>query len=278
MNHSNVLMSLKYIPYMSGALIFILICLVMINREDRVVLSACHELSGMIRAKGINSVWYKKTADFLKRNGAQFHYGKNFCPSRLLVLQILCGLMGMIIGSSMSFMAGIAMTAVVWFLPKILLKYLNKNDNEKMLGEVKLVYNCLAMQIRSGMVITDALMEIYSSVSERRLRTALIDLASDIAMKSNVVSALETFQLKFDNRYIDALCITVIQALESGQAIELLNDISEQIKDMEAAVLEGRKGKLDRSITFYQLGILAATLVVILYACVRYMLDAATFL
>jgi hypothetical protein len=67
----------------------------------------------------------------------------------------------------------------------------------------------------------------------------------------------------------------VLQALESGQAVELLADISEQIKDMEASLLEKRKGRLDRSVTFYQLGILGAILAVILYACVKYMLSAA---
>ena len=52
--------------------------------------------------------------------------------------------------------------------------------------------------------------------------------------------ALERFQGQFNNRYIDSLCITVMQAMESGQAVELLTDIADQIRDMELT-LQGRR-------------------------------------
>ena len=103
-----------------------------------------------------------------------------------------------------------------------------------------------------------------------------MDLAGDIVMKADIYEALERFQKKFDNRYVDSLCITVLQALESGQALELLSDIGEQIKDMEALVMERKKASLDRSMTFYQLCVLAAVLGVALYACVTDMFAAAS--
>ena len=51
---------------------------------------------------------------------------------------------------------------------------------------------------------------------KRRLRQACLDLAGDIVMKADIYEALEHFQEKFDNRYVDSLCITILQALESG--------------------------------------------------------------
>ena len=60
-------------------------------------------------------------------------------------------------------------------------------------------------------------------------------------MKADIYEALDRFQSRFDNRYIDSLCITILQALESGQALALLGDITEQIKDMEETVLERKK-------------------------------------
>ena len=95
-------------------------------------------------------------------------------------------------------------------------------------------------------------------------------------MKADIYDSLEKFQGKFDNRYVDSLCITIFQALESGQAIELLRDIGEQIKDMEETVLERKKAALDRSITFCQLGVLTVVLGLVVYACVSYMFGAAT--
>lgn len=89
--------------------------------------------------------------------------------------------------------------------------------------------------------MTDALAECYGSVQEQRLRAALLDLAGDIVMKADIYEALDRFQNRFDNRYVDSLCITILQALESGQALALLGDISEQIKDMEETVLERKR-------------------------------------
>lgn len=161
------------------------------------------------------------------------------------------------------------------FLPGWMLVYLNRRDNFLLLPEIKLVYHSLEIQMKAGVYVMDAMAECYGSVQERRLRQALLEFASDIVMKADVTEALERFQSKFDNRYIDALCITLLQAMESGQAVELLSDVAEQIKDMEAVVLERKKSALDRSITFYQLGILTAVMGVVLYACITHMYNAA---
>ena len=122
----------------------------------------------------------------------------------------------------------------------------------------------------------DALAECYGSAKEKRLKQALLELAGDIVMKADIYDSLNRFQAKFDNRYVDSLCITILQALESGQAVELLRDIGEQIKDMEKAVLERRKAALDRKIMFCQLGVLTVVLGLALYACVSYMFGSAS--
>ena len=153
--------------------------------------------------------------------------------------------------------------------------YLNGKDNEKLLPEIKLVYNALELQIRAGVYVTDALAECYGSVHERRLRAALLELAGDIVMRADIYDALEKFQGKFDNSYVDSLCITILQALESGQAVELLSDIGEQIRDMEQSVMERKKAALDRSLTFYQLGVLTVVLGIALYACLTHMMGSA---
>lgn len=254
---------------------FIVVLLLLCRRTERLILSACRDISGLIKERSRNAVWYRDTERMLKKTGASFHYGKKINPGRYLAVRLLCAFAGFCVGSIFSLVYGIIFTVFMWLLPMLLLNYLNKSDNEKMLTEIKLIYSSLAMQIRAGINMSDALLECYSCVREKRLRGALLDLASDLVMKSDIFKALEDFQGKFDNRYIDSLCITVIQALESGQAVELLGDISEQIKDMENSAMEKKKGKLDRSITFYQLGILAAVLIVILYACVNYMFEAA---
>lgn len=241
------------------------------NRTPGKLLTAYHEFAAFLREKEHASNWYQKRTKWLQRNGACFHYGTRVEPLRFLVLELSLGLTGIVVGNKIHIIVGLAAFGGMFFLPSGLLVMLNKRDNERMLPEIKLVYHALEIQTRAGVYVTDALAECYGSVTERRLKSALLELAGDIVLQADIVASLDKFQGKFDNPYIDSLCLTILQALESGQAVELLRDIGEQIKDMEQVVLERRKAGLDRGVTFCQLGVLAVLLGVALYACVSSM-------
>ena len=73
------------------------------------------------------------------------------------------------------------------------------------------------------------------------------------------------------------MCITILQACESGQAVELLGDIAEQIKDMEVLIQQKKKDQLDRSTTFYQLGVFVISMGLTLYLCISNMFSASLF-
>lgn len=276
MEERQILWMLKLLPIVS-ALLTVLFFYVLRTayHPERLILKAYRELSGFLEERGKKSVWYQRTEKWLRRNGAAFHYGRRIDPARFLAVRIVLALLGLLVLSRVSIWAGMGGLVCLFFLPVLLLDYLNRRDNESMLPELKLVYHALEIQIQAGVYVTDALSECYGSVQEQRLRMALLDLAGDIVMKADIYEALDRFQNRFDNRYIDSLCITILQALESGQALALLGDISEQIKDMEETVLERKKGALDRSITFYQLGVLTVVLGIALYACVTYLFGAA---
>lgn len=244
------------------------------QRQKR-LLKAYYEISGLLREKGRTGNYYRRGARWLLKNGAAYHYGKWVEPVRFLALCLVLGLAGAYVCAPMG--AGYGATAffLLAFLPVWLLQYLNKRDNERLLPELKLVYHALEIQIRAGVYVTDALAECYGNVQEKRLRQALLELAGDIVMKADVYDSLERFQGKFNNSHIDSLCIIILQALESGQAVELLRDIGEQVKDMEEVLLERKKAALDRRITFCQLGVLTVVLGIALYLCVSYMFGAA---
>lgn len=275
MEERQILLCLEILPFVVAVLIFLLLIGLSIQYPKQMLLQACEEFTGLLREKNRDSGWYRRTEEWLKKNGAIFHYGKWMNPTVYFTLRIVLALMGLLAVSMISMGYGILVGIILFFLPGWMLTYMNRKDNLELLPEMKLVYHSLEIQIRAGVYVTDALAECYGSVRQRRLRQALLDLAGDIVMKSDIYEALDRFQEKFDNRYIDSLCITILQALESGQAVELLSDISEQIKDMETVVMERKKGALDRSITFYQLGVLAAVMGVVLYACITHMYTAA---
>lgn len=255
---------------------FAMLVLLAVNyHPGRLLLTTYEEFSRQLIAGKKSILDYRKVQLFLSRNGAAFHFGRWIEPIKFTGIRIVLAGMGMMTGAYFHMIYGILLAFFFFWIPGILLIYLNSRDNERLLPELKLVYNALAVQIRTGVYVTDALAECYGSVREERLRSALLELSGDIVMKSDLDEALERFQEKFDNRYVDSLCITILQAMESGQAVDLLSDIAEQIKDMEVTVLSRKKGALDRSTTFYQLGILAAVLIMVLYACITHMFAAA---
>lgn len=243
----------------------------------RRLLQAYEEFRGYLASRSRDSTWYQRTEEWLLKKGAVFHFGRWLQPEIWLTLNLAIALIGFAAGWQFAPGIGIILAAGCYFLPRMLVQYLNYQDNERMMPELKLIYHGLEIQIRAGVYVTDALTECYAGVRDVRLRQALLDLAGAVTMKADVYDALNHFQCCFDNRYIDALCITLLQALESGQAVELLSDIAEQVKDMEVSIMGRRKGALDRSLTFYQLGILAAVLGIVLYACVTQMFSVVLF-
>lgn len=261
-----------------GILVFgELICIGITASPQRLVLKAYENIcmQAKNRKKGVFD--YDRWEHYLCVNGAAYHYGQWINPVSYIAVCIVTGLIVFAIGCNWGIFFAVIMGAVGLFLPGILLEYLNKKDNEKLLAELDLIYSALAIQIRAGVYITDALAECYGSVSHPRLREALQNLSGEIVMKADLDNALERFQGQFNNSYIDSLCITILQAMESGQAVELLGDISEQIKDMEILLQQKKKEQLNRSVTFYQLGIFALILVLVLYACVAHLFSAELF-
>lgn len=253
----------------------LLLIITLTCRPQKLLLQTYEEVSRSLKKSRNGLLDYQKLQAFLQRNGADVHFGKWIGPISYTAIRLVLGGMGLLLGSVHEIWTGLFLAVVFFLIPDALLIRLNHQDNERMLPELKLVYNAIAMQMKAGVYVTDALAECYGSVQEGRLRRALLALSGDIVMKSDTQEALERFQEKFDNSYVDALCIIIMQALESGQAVDLLSDIAEQIKDMEVTLMNRKKSSLDRSITFYQLGILSAILVVVLYACITHMLQAA---
>lgn len=246
--------------------------LVLDPKKSRVAVAGL-EFAGMIKDKQKKSKGYGRLDMWLKKNGAAFHIGGSIDPGRFVAMSsglAICGFWaGLSVNPFIAILLGIGMGAL---LP-LYVPARNRSDSRDMLPDIKLIYHSLEVQIGSGVYVTDALSECATSVRHKRLVNALNTFAADMIMKSDIYASLERFRSSFDDRYIDSLCITVVQALESGQAVELLKDIAEQVSDMEEDVLQSGKASLDRLLTLCQLLVLAAVMGTALYTCVIYMMN-----
>lgn len=244
------------------------------KRKSLKIVKVCREFTGMVVRNGKKSTWYEGSLRRLEKKGAAFHFGKWISPERLVFLDIGLGLIGFLVAGRIGLGMGCLFGILLGLLPEFMIELLNNGDNERMLPELRSIYGALSIQLRAGLHVSDALQELYSCVQEPRLYEAFLELAGDLCLKADLFEGLEKLQSKFQNQHIDALCITLLQETETGQAVELLKDLTEQIQGMEQATHIRKKGRLDRSITFYQLGMLSICLGLALYSCVTYMLGS----
>lgn len=234
MEERQILWMLKVLPVVSAVLVILLFyALRSAYHPEQLILKTDKELAGLLKKGKGKSIWYQRTENWLHKYGAPFYYGQNISPLRFLAMRLNIALCGLMIISGIDICWGLVVMAGLFYLPVALLFFLNLRDNGRMFPELKQVCHTLKIQIQAGVYVTDALFECHAGVRERRLAKALFDMAEDIVTKSDICEALNRFQCSFNNRYIDSLCSAVLQALESGQMSALLDDISEQIKDME---------------------------------------------
>lgn len=137
-----------------------------------------------------------------------------------------------------------------------LVRMSNENDNSDMLSDIKIMFDCLRIQVKAGVYVTDALNETMLLMKNKRLRDALKNLTDSIVLTGNLDDSLKEFNQKFCNRHIDTMVIILRQALVSGQSSESLDNAFEQMTDIEQALNIKLENALERKVMIIQVMVL----------------------
>lgn len=208
---------------------------------------------------------YSNIQNKLNKNGAFFHAQILKDPTLYLIVKFLLFFVGLFIGSFIHIGAG-AIIAILFFnIPDIYLQECNKKDNEEMMEDLQTLYNSLQTQIKAGIYPADALVETAEVIRNKRLYFALVEFKGDLFTNVGFKEAVKRIELKFENKYITSLVLALTQSAETGHALDLLNDLADQIRVMRDAELITKKEKLDRLISFCELGILFVGILFIVY-------------
>lgn len=222
---------------------------------------------------------YEKTALYLRKKGADVHFGEWINPSTYLILNICCAILGFILGTfGVSPLVGIVGAFVGFILPRILIDEMDKSDSKKMTDQISTLYNTLQIQISAGVELTQAMSRMYDYMPSGRLRRALERFSAEIRTHSDFESALNMIENSFDNEFIDTLCVILRQGRATGRTADLMRDISLQISDMQSAALAARKDSLDRFSTFCNIFIMAAGLGIVLWGFINMMAESIVLL
>lgn len=219
----------------------------------------------MKRAKG-KSFNYDYMDAFINKYGVNFMI-KGITPVGYVALKLIASLFVMLVTMHENVVLGLAFGPACYFILDFIFIESNKSDNKMMLEDIKNVYDTLRIQIKAGVYITSVLTDCYLVVKNKRLKKAFLELTSDIAAKNDLEDSLDRFTYKFDNQYIDNLATVIKQSMTTGQAGKMFDDIKGQINDIENAMVEAEKQKINTQIIIVQALMYVAILVSTVYLC-----------
>lgn len=205
---------------------------------------------------------------YISRSGLGFMFNEKLTPLSYVMIRIGLIFALAIVGLQASLIGGLVGAVIGYFALDFLADMSNKSDNDKMLEDIKNVYDTLRIQTKAGVYITSVITDCYLVVQNKRLKKAFLRLTSDIAAKNDVDAALDDFRNKFENEYINALVIIIKQSMKTGQATKMFEDIRAQITDIEVAMMESEKRKVQLMITICQVILYTAIIAVSIYIAV----------
>ena len=219
----------------------------------------------MKRAKG-KSFNYDYMDAFINKYGVNFMI-KGITPVGYVALKLIASLFVMVVAMHENVVLGLAFGPACYYILDFIFIESNKSDNKLMLEDIKNVYDTLRIQIKAGVYITSVLTDCYLVVKNKRLKKAFLELTSDIAAKNDLEESLDRFTYKFDNQYIDNLATVIKQSMTTGQAGKMFDDIKGQINDIENAMVEAEKQRINTQIIIVQALMYVAILVSTVYLC-----------
>lgn len=221
---------------------------------------------------------YSSIEKFLNNSGAKQMF-KWLNPVTWLFIEIITALFGIMVGASLAGIIGAVIGCVIGFMfPRFVAAQSNSGDNKKLLTDLRTIYDVLRIQTKAGVYTSLILSDCYLSVRNKRLREALMELVSDIAVNSDMEEALEKFRSKFSNDYIDSLALVIKQSLVTGSSAQMLDDIAIQINNIEDALLVNQRNTVTTKLTFVQLLLYGSIIAVSGYIAVTAVTEGLSFM
>lgn len=232
------------------------------RRKKSLLAQAKDQIGETLNAAGT----YEDKRIWLSKRGAWYLFRRDIMPEEYYLLKLLLAiLLGGVCFAVKGLWFAIGGGVVGFFLPTGLLLLSDASDNEKLIYDVKIIFDTLKIKTQAGMFLTTAITECYRQVRVRRLKAALLAMNTELVAKNDIASAVEHLQERFHNRYIDSLCVTLRQSLDSGKTVDAISDMQNQLTDMQLVINQKQKRRLDTKIQLIQLLIYGAILLIIVY-------------
>lgn len=224
-------------------------------------------LEKKLKASNSKSFNYDEIQNYINSSGLGYMTHYKITPVIYMLAKIGISLFMLIVGLQANILFGLVFMVVGYFGLDFIVDQSDKSDNKKMLSDIENLYDTLRIQTKAGVYISSVLTDCYLVVKNKRLKSALLKLTSDIAAKNDMNEALDSFQGMFRNEYIDTFVIVVKQSMKTGQASKMFEDIRGQIEDINDAMILNEKEAIHSKIVIVQVIIYIAIIIVSIYVC-----------
>lgn len=203
----------------------------------------------------------------LKKKGAYYLFKEDINPAFYMIVKILFSLVFLV--TTLTFTRNIIILLIAalvgFFVFDLILNIANNTDNAEMLTDLKEMVDILQIQTNAGIHLSESLISCYRAVSNKRLKYELLKLVNNVLLNNDIVNSIDEFNERFENEYIDVICVMIKQSQDSGFSIQIMQDISKQLAGLQKTINLKKQEKLDRSIQYLELAIFIGLLAVCIY-------------
>lgn len=243
------------------------------SRVNGILQNAMNAIALSSQETKIKKLNYSYIETLLLRNGIKYKF-KWLDPVKYILINIALSLFTGWFLSAIELGLAIPGMILGYFAFDLYIKYSNSSDNSEMMNDIKIVFTTLKLQTKAGRYITSALTEAFAVVKNKRLKDAILELNGDIINDRSISNAVDKFNAKFNNSYIDSLSVIIKQSSESGQAAQSFKDIEIQLDEIQSAMVIEEKKKISTQVLIVQLMIYGAIIGSILYGTILSIFDS----
>jgi len=223
---------------------------------------------------------YEKLRKWLKSIGAEYAVKGFGDPFRFLVVNLLLAVgVVLLFGFLGNLAVGFGVAVALLMTEILVLTFLDGKNNREMLDDVSFLYDATAIQLTSHIYVAQAVANCLTYIRNERLKKALTELCSSIALGGDVRIATKDFSEKFRNEYLDTFCGVIVQiAAETGEAGRLIEDMSKQLAVLKETTFASRKKATENRLQLCIIGIFIMFTALIFFLCIASMTGSANLL
>jgi Flp pilus assembly protein TadB len=191
----------------------------------------------------------------------------NISPGAYLVMKFFCSILMIfaVFGISKNLFIAIFGIILGFFFIDLCLYISDKSDMKKIRFDLADVYDLVNIQTSAGVSISNAILDAYLTVRNKRFKRDLAVLSAEISITNDINRSLDSFEKKYNAVEINSFVMAIKQSIITGQTEKIFDDISDSLKESNFFSLQEEGNKIKSTKMIIQMLMYVGILSVIIF-------------